>query len=146
MDFRDLPKSLQDKLTSGEPWVAEPHEADALYAYLNQHLPGDPPRRVAMRDLKPLRYPHPYNGPPLHFNCRSSLYHIEGAHLPSFLGRAVESIASKLRRDMREAVREQLDAATEARLPAGRASTPVAWDALEGVLGAEALRRIRETT
>ena len=45
IQFRDLPKSLQDKLTSGKPWVVAPEEREILYKYLNglkvpRFLPG----------------------------------------------------------------------------------------------------------
>lgn len=34
--FQDLPKSLQDKLLSGKPWVLEPGEREPLLRYLDQ--------------------------------------------------------------------------------------------------------------
>lgn len=132
MEFKDLPRSLQTKLLSGEPWFMEPHEQEAFFKYLEAKRPPDLGRRVPLRDLKPRFWEHPYRGPPIHYNCYSS----DPFGLPPEPARwgLLQSIAARFRRDMREALDEE---ATERTLPAGERTAPVAWSQLEGALGVD---------
>ena len=132
MEFKDLPRSLQDKFRSGQLGlgVLSSVEALALERYLRTHAFA--PFRASHAQLKPRFWEHPYRGPPIHYNCYSS----DPFGLPPepACWGLLQSIAARFRRDMREALDEE---ATERTLPAGERTAPVAWSQLEGALGVD---------